>query len=260
MTEVATLALRLAGPLQSWGTTSQFNRRGTDDRPSKAGVIGLLAAAEGRRRGEDITDLLRLGLGVRVDQAGTLMTDYHTVSSLDSGPLPSAKVNAKGWQLPTGPKKFTHVTRRDYLQDAVFVACVSGEAELLRRLGEALTHPRFPLALGRRSCPPTQPLLITSPDGLLWGLPLSEAIRAVPWQAGRAARSSSRLGASVTVMATIEDGDGDDIAADVPISFDPRRRGYTTRRVRHLSIQLPTGREAPAGQVGGHDPFALLGW
>lgn len=260
MNDPATLALRLAGPLQSWGTTSQFNRRGTDDRPSKAGVIGLLAAAEGRRRGEDITDLLGLTLGVRVDQPGVLMTDYHTVSALNSGPLPSAKVNAKGWQLPTGPRKFTHVTRRDYLQDAVFVACVGGDADLLAHLGEALTHPRFPLALGRRSCPPAQPLLIPSPNGLLWDLPLSEAIATVPWQAGRAARNSTRLGASVTVIATIEDADGEDIAADVPISFDPRRRGYTTRRVRHLSIQLPTGREASPEQVDSHDPFALLGW
>lgn len=35
------LLLRLAGPLQSWGTSSRFTRRATDRAPSKSGVIGL---------------------------------------------------------------------------------------------------------------------------------------------------------------------------------------------------------------------------
>jgi len=256
-----TLALRLAGPLQAWGTRSQFNRRATDDRPSKAGIVGLLAAATGRRRGEGITDLLALTLGVRVDQPGALMTDYHTVSTLDSGPLPSAKVNAKGWQVPTGPKKFTHVTRRDYLQDAVFVACVGGEGELLAALAQAVTHPRFPLALGRRSCPPAQPLLIPSEEGLLWNLSVEETLHALPWQAGSAARANRRLGASVTLSATVDDnGDSSDldVLADVPVSFDQRRRAYTSRRVRHFSVTLATGLDA--SERAEHDPFTLLGW
>nr|NLI49633.1 type I-E CRISPR-associated protein Cas5/CasD [Propionibacterium sp.] len=256
-----TLALRLAGPLQAWGTQSQFNRRATDDRPSKAGIVGLLAAAAGRRRGEDVTDLLALTLGVRVDQPGVPLADYHTVSTLDSGPLPSANVNAKGWQVPTSPKKLTHVTRRDYLQDAVFVACVGGDEELLAALAQAVTHPRFPLALGRRGCPPTQPLLIPHETGVLWPLSVGEALRAIPWQAGWAVRADRRLGASVTVSATVDDnGDSDDldVVADVPVSFDQRRRGYTSRRVRHFWVTLATGLE-PSTRTE-HDPFTLLGW
>ena len=53
MTETISLVLRLAAPMQSWGTSSQFNRRATDDRPSKAGIVGLLACALGRDRGAD---------------------------------------------------------------------------------------------------------------------------------------------------------------------------------------------------------------
>lgn len=259
MPDELTLALRLAGPLQAWGTHSQFNRRETDDRPSKAGMIGLLAAAQGRRRGEDIADLLRLNLAIRVDQPGTILHDYHTITSLDSGPLLSAKVNAKGWQLPTSPKKLTHVTRRDYLQDAVFLALVSGPTALVTNLAYAVTQPRFPLALGRRSCPPSQPFLLPSEEGTLWRGSPGELIETIPWQAGWAARQNPRLGASVVVSATVDDPLGDDLAADVPVTFDPQGRGYTTRRVRHLWVSLPTGREETTGVVE-HDPFSLLGW
>lgn len=44
------LLLRLAGPLQSWGSAARFARRGTENAPTKSGVLGLLAAAEGRPR------------------------------------------------------------------------------------------------------------------------------------------------------------------------------------------------------------------
>ncbi len=62
------LVLRLAGPMQSWGGRSQFNRRDTLTEPTKSGLIGLLAAAQGRRRQDSIEDLLGLTFGVRTDQ------------------------------------------------------------------------------------------------------------------------------------------------------------------------------------------------
>ncbi|MEV7027174.1 CRISPR-associated protein Cas5, partial [Kitasatospora sp. NPDC093558] len=36
----AVLVLRLAGPLQSWGERSAFNRRDTPPQPTKSGVVG----------------------------------------------------------------------------------------------------------------------------------------------------------------------------------------------------------------------------
>ena len=38
---MATLLLRLAGPLQAWGTDSKVDIRRTDGHPSKSGVIGM---------------------------------------------------------------------------------------------------------------------------------------------------------------------------------------------------------------------------
>lgn len=262
MSEQATLVMRLAGPLQSWGTTSQFNRRATSDRPSKSGVIGLLAAAQGRRRGDDLTDLIELELGVRVDQPGTIMYDFHTVSTLDGTPLPSAKVNARGLQLPTGPKKMTHVSRRAYLQDAIFVAAIDGPRKLVDALRVAIQNPRFPLALGRRSCPPSQPIVLAGDDGDMWAGTVWEILHGVPWQAAQHVRSRAAVGDTVSVSVTVDDPMGDEVSNDLPTTFLPQQREFRARRVRHGWIELPTGKVAAdrEGKAVRHDPFALLGW
>ena len=57
------VALRLAGPLQSWGSGSRFVRRTTETAPTKSGVLGLIAAAQGIRRIGSIEHLLKLVLG-----------------------------------------------------------------------------------------------------------------------------------------------------------------------------------------------------
>lgn len=133
---MATLLLRLAAPLQSWGSDSKFETRKTDREPTKSGVVGLLAAALGLRR-DDTEGLARLNglrFAVRADQEGSLLVDFHTAKSRDT----------------------SYVTYRHYLQDAVFLAGLESEDEaLLRELEAALRHPVYPLYLGRRSCPPS---------------------------------------------------------------------------------------------------------
>ncbi|GLZ28140.1 hypothetical protein Lesp02_03300 [Lentzea sp. NBRC 105346] len=285
-TGTAVLLLRLAAPLQSWGNASAFNRRDTAHQPTKSGVIGLLAAAQGRARTDTIADLGELSLAVRVDQPGTLLRDYHTVSDYRGLPLPSASLTAKGTQKPTAPAKYTHVTQRFYLQDAVFLAAVRGPRGLIDTLRHALAHPAFPLALGRRSCVPTQPLLLdddTQPT-------LTEALANTPWLASdhtrKQLRDRGRAPAFVTLATTIDATGGEagicngtagdsttdedteqgdlDMAHDQPLSFAPLERSRTTRMVRHGWVQIPTGLADPSDPAGtghtDHDPFALLGW
>lgn len=271
MTAEHCLVLRLAGPLQSWGSASQYNRRETDSAPTKSGVIGLLAAAAGRRRTDPITDLLDLSLGVRVDQEGSLLRDYHTVSDFRGRPLLAAKVDAKGRQKPTSPAKYTGVTQRFYLQDAAFVAVVGGDANLLAGLADAVRNPTFPLALGRRSCVPGRPPLVPSPDGeSLWSGSVHEVIHRVDWQASEARRDRLRrrkaLGSTVTLAATVDSGcvpvgsaDREDLRTDVPQSFDQLHRGFSVRSVQHLWVELSTGEPEPENAVT-HDPFELLEW
>jgi CRISPR system Cascade subunit CasD len=263
------LVLRLAGPLQSWGSASQFNRRETAGEPTKGGITGLLAAAQGRRRSDPIEDLLALRLAVRTDQAGTLLRDYHTVSDYRGVPLPSAAVNTKGVQKPAGDKH-THVTQRYYLQDAVFVAAVAGPRDLLGDLADALRRPAFPLALGRRSCVPALPLLLRpSPDQLdpghpdLWGYGPVEVLSVVPWQAAPTRlRELERAGnppARIDLPVTADDPHGDDVRSDVPDSFSLVHRGFASRRVRHTWARVSTPFPDGADDAG-HDPFALLDW
>jgi CRISPR system Cascade subunit CasD len=267
--DATSLVLRLGAPLQSWGGRSQFNRRETLGEPTKSGIVGLLAAAQGRRRHDPIEDLLDLRLGVRTDQPGSLLRDYHTVSDYRGAPLLSASVSARGLQKPTSPAKYTHVTERFYLQDAVFVAVVSGPPAFLAALRRAVMRPAFPLALGRRACVPTQPLLLTPPtksaadgyDGLWKGEP-AEVLAAAAWQASparvRALGRQQSPPAHVDLPITIDDAEGNDVRIDMPTSFDPRSRSFTSRRVRHGWVRLPTPFKASSGEM--HDPFALLGW
>lgn len=263
----AVLLLRLAGPLQSWGATSEYNRRETQSQPTKSGVIGLLAAAAGRRRNESIADLVGLRMGVRVDQPGSLLRDYHTVSDYRGGPLPSSQVNAKGRQKTTSPAKYTHVTQRYYLQDAVFVAALQGPTALIEGLERAVRNPAFLLALGRRSCPPSRPLVLGTRRGDQ-AADLEAVLNSVTWQASDHERRH-RTGPRVRLAATIEGSAADATdtevytVTDVPVSFDLRTGGgRTARHVRHTWLWIPTGREAhptstPATAV--HDPFELLG-
>lgn len=267
--DAATLAFRLAGPLQSWGMASEFNRRDTGAAPTKSGIVGLLAAAQGRRRTDPIDDLVGLRLGVRIDEPGTVLRDYHTVSDYRGRPLLSAAVSGAGVQKPTSPAKLTHVTQRFYLQDAVFVAGVTGNATLIAGLAEAVRRPAFPLALGRRCCVPSQPLVIRAGDGDLWAADISDILAALPWQVSpemrRVLKRRRRIASATVRLATVIDAeDGHDVLTDLPLSFDPRGRTFGTRRVVHGWADVASGYEpwelTDPGQSSRHDPFALLGW
>lgn len=193
---MSTLLLRLAGPMQSWGTDSKFDVRRTQREPSKSGVLGLVAAAMGIRRDEKeaLTPLAALRFGVRVDREGVMMRDYHTAKS----------------------EKSAYVTNRYYLADAVFVAGLeSDDTELLEKIAQALQTPTFPLYLGRRSCPPTGRVFLKISEK-----PLEDALLE------DAPKEATRL---VLDAAQGEDGG---IVRDVPVSFDPSRREYAYRRVK----------------------------
>ncbi|XKK39590.1 type I-E CRISPR-associated protein Cas5/CasD [Nocardiopsis sp. ARC36] len=264
----AVLLLRLAGPLQAWATRPEHGRRDTQGRPTKSGVLGLLAAAQGRARGEEITDLVGLSMAVRVDQPGELLRDYHTTSDHRGIPLRSTQVNSKGEQKLTSPVKSTYVTQRFYLQDAVFVVALAGPAVLIDGLADAVRNPAFPLALGRRSCPPTQPVLLPMPDRDEYGQEVESVLRVVPWQAGPGARQAHQKNKdpeTVRLQATIEDSNGEYTEEDVPASFALGMRTRGQRRVRHITVSVPTGLPPSAHssrfrEDDAHDPFELLGW
>jgi CRISPR system Cascade subunit CasD len=219
---MATLLLRLAGPMQSWGTRSRFDDRDTERFPSKSGVIGLLCAALGRPRSAPVDDLAALRMGVRADRPGVLSTDFHTAMRV-------AKAS--------GASPATVVSRRHYLADAAFLVGLEGDPSALGALADALQHPVWPLCLGRKSFPPGAPLLV--PDGLR-PVELESALKEYPWLESVPAQ---RRRPPETLPVQWECGPGEDgePRQDVPVSFADRL--FSVRRVRHDRVPCPPALE-----------------
>ncbi|GAB3430795.1 type I-E CRISPR-associated protein Cas5/CasD [Actinophytocola sediminis] len=228
------LVLRLAAPLQSWGTDSRFVRRSTDRAPSRSGVIGLFAAAKGLRRTDPLEDLLQLRIGVRTEQPGRVERDFQTARTRDgSAAMP--------------------LSYRYYLADAVFAVAVEGPAELLDGLREALRRPVFPVYLGRRSCPPAGVL-----DHGLHNGDVATVLESLPWLASPAVQQA----AGSTVVLTIHrdcapNTPGCEVVRDDPVSFDPAHRQWGWRSVTRYPVTVPN----PSARriVDPHDPMELLG-
>lgn len=145
MSETNTLLFRLDGPMQSWGYRSRFDSRDTALEPTRSGVIGLICAAMGIARGEDISRFDAIRMGVRVDKEGLPERDYHTALDV---------IKADG-NIPD-----TVVSNRDYLADASFtIGLQSDDKSRLEEIAEALRNPVWPLFLGRKAFPLALPPL-----------------------------------------------------------------------------------------------------
>ena len=227
---MSTLLLRLAGPLQSWGTQSRFSERDTGYEPSKSGVIGLLCAALGLERHKPVDRrLVALSMGVRVDREGALLKDFHTAGGTHRRGDAYNVVRADGKPGGTVP------SNRYYLADASFLVGLESDDEaLLRCLEEALLRPHWQLFLGRKSCVPGEPVTLSylpnRPRGLQ-DTPLEEALRRYPWFRGAYAPWANHPSQLRLVLDTdSSDPRASDIRRDVPISF--AERTFANRHVR----------------------------
>lgn len=239
---MSTLLLRLAGPMQSWGSRSRFATRGTESAPTKSGVIGLIAAALGIERDAPLDRFSGVKFGVRIDQPGRIERDFQTARTLDgSASMP--------------------LSHRYYLVDAVFLAGLEhSDPGLLKGFADALARPVFPLSLGRRAFPPAGPI---SAD--MSNEDLEHALRSAPWAASDRVQRE-HADELVTLSALIEsaaDTRGAEAVQDEPVSFDPRHRRYTWRSAVSKRFIVPNPRWTPSdppGDASGHDhdPLALL--
>jgi len=235
---VTSLALHLRGPMQSWGGDSRFNTRSTERLPTKSALVGLLAAAHGRPRGSDVSDLVALSMVIRVDQAGQMMRDYHTVG----GGYPKGG----GIKVASGKKRSeettTLVSERYYLADAAFTVILSGDPETVTLSGAALEHPRWAPALGRRSCPPAEPFIlgVIDHDPVSYLRDVLPVVRDVTMGQGR----------SVTFI--VDDPEGQTLGVrEVPHKALNEWSSYGQRRVRRWTEELGEERFVT-------DPLALV--
>jgi CRISPR system Cascade subunit CasD len=238
------LLLRLAGPLQSWGDSSRFVNRSTRREPTKSGVLGLIAAAQGRHRVDPIEDLARLVYGVRTDQPGQLVRDFQT---------------AQHWQEPKkdGTVESLPLSYRYYLADAVFVAGLEADRALLEGIDEALKSPTFPLYLGRRSAPPAGPISLGLRPGSL-----CEVLRNERWHASPVYQRTRRTPTvSLEFVRDAYPGETEgEVVRDEPVSFDPEHRQYTWRTViseRPVEVANPLVAVGASFDGLGHDPLSF---
>ena len=213
------LLLRLAGPMQSWGTQSRFTIRDTGLEPSKSGVIGLVCSALGRPRSDNIEDLSTLRMGVRVDHEGSMASDYHTTLDV---------IKASGTRPKPGEAV---VSTRYYLADADFLVGLEGDnLRLLQQIDAALGNPHWPLFLGRKAFPPGEPVRLT--DGLRRNQDLRNVLLAYP----RRQRSDDSKVTHLRLV--LEDPEGEAVRVDQPVSPFAERR-FAPRRVTTQFIPLP---------------------
>lgn len=221
---MSTLLLRLKGPMQSWGVSSKFDTRTTERAPSKSAIIGMLACALGRRRNESIDDLNALRFGVRIDDEGKLMRDYHTAKSAKSA----------------------YVTHRYYLADAAFLVGLEGDDGFIKQIQEALLHPYFPVFLGRRSCPPEGKFVLG-----IRNTALMDALQNEPWlNEGIKKQHKSSF---QYILDALPNERENTIWRDRPISFNQEKRQFGFRRVVEISTKASVT-DNPVVRTE-HDPF-----
>ena len=224
--DTAFLALRLEGPLQSWGFDSQYNRRGTGLMPTKSAVGGMCCAALGLPRGtneehsflDSFSGLRMLAIAIprrlkdQVLQVRRL-EDYHTVQNS---------------RTAEGKIKDCHITHRQYLTDAAFGVLLEGDGPLLRRIAAALANPKWGLWLGRKACIPTAPVLA--------------GLKENPQDALRLLIGEASL-ETLTRQEEVESfAEGRDAVSDVPVSFAVGDRRFSPRRIR--TVYANTGERA----------------
>lgn len=166
-------------------------------------------------------DLCNLRFGVRVDQRGRILRDFHTAHDRDGKSMP--------------------LSHRYYLSDALFVAGVEGPKQLIESLAQAIDRPKFPLYLGRRSCVPSAPVNLGVHEA-----DLPDALRRCPWQAAPWYMRQQGAKVHLELVLDAEASDTrDGMVRDVPISFDPSGRSYGWRditRPEPVIVDNPDGR------------------
>ncbi len=157
------LLFRLYGPMASWGDIAVGEYRPSFTAPTRSAILGLVAAALGIRRDQEdsLTELTEsYGFAAMVEARGSLLRDFHTWQI--SKPKKGATFESRRQEL-AGDVLDTGLSRRDYYCDALYQVClwVPTERSVRHSLSDikaALERPRFPLYLGRKSCPPALPL------------------------------------------------------------------------------------------------------
>jgi len=227
------LILRFESYMQSWGVQDAWNDRGSRPEPTKSGVIGLLAAALGRKRGDPVDDLTPLRMAVRVEREGIPLDDFQTAGGGKfCGELYGVcKSDETKLTEKTAPQHVV-VRHKTYIHDAAFVVFLEGKGEegraLIQKLFQAVKDPYWPLVFGRRCCLPTNPIALGVVDGNL-----DEVAQSYPRIVDEVPSSGM-----FRIVAECSIDDAEDMVPDHVLSF--RERQFSHRYVRTYHVTCPT--------------------
>ena len=210
--KLAAVALRLEGPLQSWGYESELSRRTTGMMPTKSAVAGICCASLVYNRGcqeeqvfiNAFVRLNMIAIALPNDFSVHRMSDFHTI------------LNTK---TAEGKIKNSHMTYRQYLNDSKFGIVLSGDKTVILQIADALKDPVWGVFLGRKCCIPSAPVWAGTFDAE------ADAIQ-------------SLLGSHELAQCRVQQDaagfeDGQDFLSDVPISFKSTNRQFRPRRIRN---------------------------
>ena len=237
------LAIRLEGPLQSWGFDSQYNRRNTGLMPTKSAIAGMCCAALGFPRGSEkeqgflssfgMVRMTAIGIpraGVKKELPVRRLQDYHTVGGGYDPNNPAERgcitVSAgDGKPRQKGGQSLAVLTHRQYLTDASFGVILEGASPQLKEIADALENPAWGIWLGRKVCIPTAPVFAGLKDNRDDALSLLIGDKSLK---------------SFTRQEEVKNfAEGRDSLPDIPVSFATERRLFSPRRVRTLQGTVP---------------------
>ncbi|HNV36376.1 MAG TPA: type I-E CRISPR-associated protein Cas5/CasD [Rectinema sp.] len=236
--EIGYLALRLQGPLQSWGYSSHFNRRSTSTMPTKSAIAGICCAAFGYERGSPqekqfisgfaLLSMIAISIPRRIEHQNkqykwyqilqvNRLQDYHTVQNTRRA---DGSINDD-----------CVVTHRSYITDAIFGVVLSGNKEFLEEIAGALEDPVWGLWLGRKSCLPSAPIL--AGNAVHRGGVKNTQEEALSLLIGDKDLNSYSYQEEVGTFL-----EGSDSIPDSPLCFDSKARQFTPRRIKsHEAIK-----------------------
>ena len=186
------LVFQLYGVLASWGDIAVGEVRPIQKHPSKSSIIGMLAGAFGIKREEEkkhIEIAQQYGIAFCLRWEGREVRDFHTIQVSDKNHnlLSTRKRELDG-------DKNTILSYRDYRVEAFYQVAIwkkTGKTLFsLEEIKQALEYPKFPLYLGRKSCPLSLPLYPI----ILSNVSLKQAFDGYPLN--KATEWTGRLGAS----------------------------------------------------------------
>lgn len=239
--DINVLAIRLVGPLQSWGFDSQYNRRNTGLMPTKSALAGICCASLGYSRGSDkehtflatfnavrMTAMAIPRILYEKELPARRLQDFHTVGGGYDPNIPTEHgcitVKAEdGKPRQKNGQSLAVLTHRQYLNDSSFGVLLEGAATFLEEIADALKNPVWGIWLGRKACIPTAPVFA----GLM---------------ENRAAALKVLIGEKTLEAFTRQEetdnfADGQDTIPDVAVSFASERRQFSQRRVHTIQGQ-----------------------